>query len=69
MPLLVDMRETGDHSLQTAEALYDDYIKKKTKINKQLVKAHEGNFYMNEDEEGTIADIAKTYGKLWLWSL
>ena len=60
MPLLAEMRETGGQSMQIAEALYDDYMKNKTtKINKQLIQAREGNYYMNEDEECTLANIAK----------
>ena len=58
LPVLAEIRKTSGRTLQEVEIIYDDYVKKKEKINKQLSFVHESNLYLSEDEEEGIANLA-----------
>ena len=59
IPDLAKMRQSMDSTLKDAEIIYDFYIEDKEKNRSQQVeKACEANCYMDEDEEGTLANMA-----------
>ena len=59
IPELLQMMSAGELDLKSAEDIYDTYVKQKDlKKQKQLELAHHGNQTMDEDEEGTLANLA-----------